>query len=91
MMGLGSADVVSLAEARQRRDEARRTLAGGQNTIEARREAAKASAGKPTFGEAANELIAAKQSGRNAKHGAQWAMTLRDYCAPTRLPASRPN
>jgi integrase len=84
-MGLGAGDAVSLSEARERALQARRTLAGGQNPIEARREAAKASAGKPTFGEIAEVLIEAKASEwRNAKHRAQWAMTLRDYCAPIR-------
>jgi integrase len=87
-MGLGSADAISLAEARGLRDEARRTLAKGRNPIEARREAAKADAGKPTFGDAAHALIAAKESEwRNAKHRAQWAVTLREYCGPIR---SRP-
>lgn len=85
LMGLGSADAVLLAEARRLRDEARRTLTSGKNPIEARREAAKAIAGKPTFGEVADALIEAKASEwRNAKHRAQWAMTLRDYCAPIR-------
>ncbi len=85
MMGLGSADVISLAKARELRDEARRTLASGRNPIEVRREAAKADVGKPTFGEAADALIAAKESEwRNAKHRAQWAMTLREYCEPIR-------
>ncbi len=85
MMGLGSADAVPLAEARRLRDEARRMLTSGKNPIEARREAAKAIAGKPTFGEVADALIEAKASEwRNAKHRAQWAMTLREYCAPIR-------
>jgi integrase len=85
MMGLGSADVVSLADARSLRDEARRVLANGSNPIEARREAAKAKAEKPTFGMMADALIDAKASEwRNEKHKAQWAMTLREYCAPLR-------
>lgn len=85
MMGLGSADAISLAKARELRDEARRTLVGGQNPIEARREAAKASAGKPTFGEVADALIEAKASEwRNAKHCEQWRMTLGEYCQPIR-------
>ncbi len=85
MMGLGSADAVSLADARGLRDEARRVLASGSNPIEARREAAKAKAEKPTFGTMADALIEAKASEwRNEKHKAQWAMTLREYCAPLR-------
>jgi integrase len=87
-MGLGAGDSVSLAEARDLRDEARRTLASGRNPIEARREAARALAGKPTFGEVADALIEAKSvQWRNAKHRAQWKMTLTEYAAPLR---SRP-
>ena len=85
MMGLGAADVVSLAEARNFRDEARRTLASGRNPIEARRETIKVKAGKPTFGEVADALIESKAAEwRNAKHRAQWKMTLTEYAAPIR-------
>ena len=45
-MGLGSADAVTLAEARDKALEARRTLAGGRNPIEARRAALSAVAPK---------------------------------------------
>jgi integrase len=87
-MGLGAADAVSLAEARDKALDARKALAGGVNPIEARREAATALAGKPTFGEAADALIAAKHGEwRNEKHIAQWRMTLTHYAAPLR---SRP-
>ncbi|WP_036284057.1 site-specific integrase [Methylocystis sp. ATCC 49242] len=88
MMGLGSADVVSLAEARGLRDEARRLLASGSNPIEARREQERAEAGKPTFGAMADAFIDNKGAEwRNAKHRAQWTMTLREYCGAIR---SRP-
>ncbi len=87
-MGLGAADLVSLAEARDKALEARRTLASGRNPIEARRAAMVAVAGKPTFGAVADALIAAKESEwRNAKHRAQWRMTLETYAALLR---SRP-
>jgi integrase len=77
-MGLGSADAVALADARDRTDEARRCVARGQNPIEQRKEAAKAAAGKPTFGQMADELIESKESGwRNAKHRQQWRNTLK--------------
>ena len=86
--GLGSADVVSLAEARDKALEARRTLATGRNPIEARRVAMAAATAKPTFGAVADALIAAKESEwRNDKHRAQWRMTLETYAAPLR---SRP-
>jgi len=82
--GLGSADVVSLAEARDKAAPARKMLASGRNPIEARREAAGAAA-KPTFGQVADALIAAKESEwRNAKHRAQWRMTLETYAKPLR-------
>ncbi len=87
-MGLGSADVVTLAEARDKALDARRTLASGRNPIEARRAAMAAVAAKPTFGDVADALIAAKESEwRNDKHRAQWRMTLETYAAPLR---SRP-
>jgi integrase len=78
-MGLGSADVVSLAEARSLRDEARKVLASGRNPIEARREAGRVI---PTFGALADELLEAKQpEWRNAKHAEQWRWSLQVACA----------
>ena len=83
-MGLGGA-CVSLAMARGRAADARRTLAGGQNPIDGAR---LARVGRPTFGQVADEFLDAKQTEwRNAKHRAQWDMTLQRYCAPLR---SRP-
>ena len=87
-MGLGSAGVVGLAQARDRAMEARRSLADGRNPIEARKEAQRAEIAKPTFGSIADALIAAKQpEWRNEKHRAQWKMTLETYAKPIR---SRP-
>jgi len=84
-MGLGSADSVTLAEAREKALEARRTVAAGRNPIEARRTAISAVTTKPTFGAVADALIAAKESEwRNDKHRAQWRMTLETYAAPLR-------
>jgi integrase len=80
-MGLGGSDV-SLAVARERAGDARRALAAGQNPIAAARLAKMHQA---TFGQVADEFVAAKQSEwRNGKHRAQWEMTLRRYCAPLR-------
>lgn len=82
MMGLGSADAVSLAEARRLRDEARRVLASGVNPIEARREKRKII---PTFGELADELLEAKRpEWRNRKHAEQWEWSLKVACAALR-------
>jgi len=81
-MGLGGSDV-SLAMARERAADARRALAAGQNPIDAAR---LAKVRQPTFGQVADEFVAAKQSEwRSGKHRAQWEMTLQRYCAPLRV------
>ena len=86
--GLGSADVVSLAEARDKAHEARKLLEAGKNPIEAKRQAALVETGKPTFGAIADALIAAKEiEWRNEKHRAQWRASLTEFAAPLR---SRP-
>ena len=83
-MGLGGAGV-SLAIARERAAEARRMLVAGQNPIDGAR---LARAGRPTFGQVADDFLSAKQSEwRNAKHRVQWEITLQRHCAPLR---SRP-
>lgn len=80
-MGLGSANDVPLADARESASEARRTLARGLNPIEAR----KSADGIPTFGEIADTVCETLASGfRNEKHKAQWRMTLATYAAPLR-------
>ncbi|KAF2990144.1 integrase arm-type DNA-binding domain-containing protein [Methylocystis sp. MJC1] len=84
-MGLGAGDAVTLAEARDKAVEARRTLAAGRNPIQERRAAISAATAKPTFGAVADAVIAAKETEwRNAKHRAQWRMTLETYAAPLR-------
>lgn len=75
-MGLGSAQEVTLAEARKRAETARRLLSDGMDPIEVKR-AAEKPATIPSFGEMADEYIAAHApSWRNPKHIAQWRMTL---------------
>ncbi|MGA7329394.1 MAG: integrase arm-type DNA-binding domain-containing protein [Rhodomicrobium sp.] len=87
-MGLGSANVISLGEAREKASKARRTLAEGKNPIENRRKDRALNARRPTFGQIADALIEAKSpEWRNPKHRAQWKMTLQNYAAPLR---SRP-
>jgi integrase len=94
-MGLGSAAAVSLAKARSLAAKAREALAQGINPVVARdaeRDAAIAmstpAAPTPTemtFGQVADQMLATlEESWRNAKHSAQWAMTLREYAAPLR-------
>jgi integrase len=85
-IGLGSARDVTLARARELASQARGRLAEGINPKDVRRPSEGA-----TFGECADRLIEAmRPSWRNAKHAAQWAMTLREYAAPLRrLPVDR--
>ena len=87
-LGLGSADDVSLALARDMAAEARKLAKAGKSPVDARREIERAATGKPTFGKCADDFLAAKSSEwRNEKHRAQWAMTLTKYAEPLR---SRP-
>ena len=84
-MGLGSLASVSLADAREKASEARRTLAGGRNPIEDRRAQHAARDAAVTFGAFADDLMKGLAHGfRNEKHRAQWAMTLTTYAAPLR-------
>lgn len=75
-MGLGGLASVSLAEARVAAEAARKARGSGQDPIAQRR----AGANMPlveTFGHFADELVTALAPGfRNAKHIAQWRMTL---------------
>src|SRR3954447_4791894 len=80
--GLGSAakGQVSLAQAREKAAQARQALAEGRDPL-AILEPSKI----PTFGEAADEYVDAKQAEwRNAKHAAQWRMTLQKHAATLR-------
>jgi integrase len=89
-MGLGRLADVGLAEARQKAAEARRLVAEGRNPIDVRRQAvSQRRRAVPTFGEVADDYIAAHESSfRNPKHIAQWRMTLGNaYCKSIR---SRP-
>lgn len=84
-LGLGSAGPggVSLADARQKAAEARRSLQDGVDPMAARKqtEAARKVA-ETTFGQFADSYVADHRAGwSNPKHAAQWAMTLGDaYC-----------
>ena len=79
-LGLGSARDVTLARAREMASENRVLLAQGINPKDARKPQVSA-----TFGECADALIESmRPSWRNAKHAAQWEMTLREYAGPLR-------
>ncbi len=75
--GLGGADIVTLAQARDRALEYRRMAKQGLNPrFNAQREI-------PTFEEIAQLVhIERMPTWKNAKHGQQWINTLRDYAFP---------
>ncbi|MEM6624763.1 MAG: tyrosine-type recombinase/integrase [Pseudomonadota bacterium] len=75
--GLGSADVVALAQARERALEYRRMAKQGLNPrFNARQEI-------PTFAEVAQQVhIERLPTWKNAKHAQQWINTLREYAFP---------
>jgi hypothetical protein len=83
-MGLGSpAKGVTLAMARDRRNEARAILAGGRDPLEARRQSEQAISGIPAFGAYALALVERIEEGfSNPKHRQQWKNTLQTYCGP---------
>lgn len=83
-MGLGGTNAVSLADARRRRDDARKVLTDGRDPIAERRQEAPASR-EMTFGAFADQLLPELAKGfRNAKHAAQWESTLQTYAAALR-------
>src|SRR5262249_26342723 len=85
-VGFGSARNVTLARARELARDARSNLAEGINPKDARKQS-----GGATFGGCADQLIETmRPSWRNAKHAAQWEMTLQKYAAPLRrLPVDK--
>ena len=82
-MGLGSTDLVSLQDARQKALDARKLLLDGKDPIDLRKATRQAEAGALTFREAAVRYIESHKAGwRNAKHAAQWTSTLERYVFP---------
>ena len=80
-VGLGGAATVPLAKAREKAGAARTSLADGRDPLSDRLGARRT----PTFGELADEHIEAMSTNwRNAKHRAQWQMTLGTYANPLR-------
>jgi integrase len=77
-MGLGGYPSVKLAKARRLAAECREAVAEGRDPIAERQKEA-----EPTFGECADKFLASMEGQwRNAKHRAQWRMTLTEYAAP---------
>ncbi len=78
-IGLGGADLVTLAEAREAALENRRMARSGDDPLQARRIAA----GIPTFEEAAGKVHeASKPTWRNGKHSADFINSLTTYAFP---------
>jgi hypothetical protein len=87
MMGLGSLNALSLAEARLKAADCRRQLSDKVNPLGARKAVALQKrleeARSQTFKQCAEAYIEAHRSGwRNAKHAAQWTATLTTYAFP---------
>lgn len=94
-MGLGPADVISLAEARAKVAEYRKLLVNRIDPIDARRteqvQHALQAAQTISFSECAMAYIETHRVGwKNKKHADQWANTLRTYCGNVfgKLPVS---
>jgi integrase len=86
-MGLGSLDLVSLAEARQKAYLARKQVADGIDPIAVKRSDKTArilaTLGTITFDAAVKSYIEAHgDTWKNAKHRGQWETTLRTYASP---------
>lgn len=82
-MGLGSADLFPLVDARQRATDLFRKVKLGTDPL-AERDAEKIAAGQAiAFGEVADHYITAHEAGwRNVKHRQQWHNTIDTYAAP---------
>ena len=89
-MGLGDANVIGLAKARQLAADCRQSVADGQDPIELRN--VEVDAAIPTFQELATEHIRQNESGwSNEKHVKQWTATLTRYAYPVigKLPVNQ--
>lgn len=82
-MGLGSCLLVSLADARKKREECASTLAREVDPLEQRRELKAKGNNAPSFSYCAEQYIAThKPSWKSLKHGQQWENTLKTYAYP---------
>lgn len=80
-MGLGSTRGVSLARARELAAQARAAQAAGEDPLEKR----SLERAVPNFGAMADDVVTAlSPAWKNAKHRAQWVMTLTTYAAAIR-------
>jgi integrase len=82
-IGLGSAAVVTLREARDKADEMRRMYRNGFDPLKERRAARQVILATPTFREAAISAHGEHQGGwRNVKHRADWLSSLERFAFP---------
>jgi integrase len=89
-MGLGAADVIGLAKARNLAADCREKVANGKDPIEHRD--GEGEIAVPSFSELAEEHIRQNESGwSNEKHAKQWAATLERYAHPVigKMPVSQ--
>lgn len=81
--GLGSANEIPLAEARERASETRKLFRAGTDPVAAKRLSRAVTAAIPTFRQAAVAVHEDHKDGwRNEKHKAQWLSTLKAYAFP---------
>jgi integrase len=82
-LSLGAASRISLAEARRLADEAYKLLLAGVDPIEHRRQALKPKTPqhRPTFGEVAEQAIAARAGAITGKQADAWRSTLTNHAA----------
>ncbi|WP_454655138.1 tyrosine-type recombinase/integrase [Bosea beijingensis] len=84
-MGLGGTSAVSLADARNKAGEARRTLDSGANPIEERKRHERERSAAKTFSAFADPWMEDILKGfKNPRHRAQWTRSIKVYCAPIR-------
>lgn len=82
-IGLGSAETVSLADAREQAAEIRKMYRSGVDPIAHKQQLKEKQRKILTFKEAARAVFEEQKSGwRNAKHRAQWISTLESYAFP---------
>lgn len=86
-MGMGSASLITLKDARDQLLELRKSVRNGVDPIELRKHALEAKKAQVensiTFIEAANRYIAQHEAGlSNKAHAKQWPNTMRDYAFP---------
>lgn len=86
-MGLGSAAVVTLADARDKAAEAMRQVKAGVDPIDSKRTAAAEKAAEAsklmTFRQCAEAMIESRRAGwKSPKHAGQWVATLEAYAFP---------